>query len=158
MKKYFFIAILFVSNSIVSQTIETKWFEPISYSISSKAEIVKVTKTHLFYFINNKSSATFYKIDFNGEEKFSKTFSFPNINSHSIFIQDIVEFNNQFLLIVKVSTSDRISLMAQKINAAGEIEKDFLMLSTVKSSEKSEIELDFAVSPDKRNSATVTSN
>jgi|GEM_PF-5421815 len=158
MKKYFLIAILFISNSIVSQTIETKWFEPISYSISSKADIVKVTKTHLFYFINNKSSATFYKIDFNGEEKFSKTFSFPNINSHSIFIQDIVEFNNQFLLIVKVSTSDRISLMAQKINAAGEIEKDFLMLSTVKSSEKSEIELDFAVSPDKRNIATVTSN
>lgn len=158
MKKYFFITILFISNVIVSQTVETKWFEPISYSISSKGKIVKISKDYIYYFVNNRSSATFYKSDFNGNEQFSKTFSFPNINSHSIFIDDIVEFNEEFLLIVRVSNNDRISLMAQKINNSGELEKDFLMLSTVKSSEKSEIELDFAVSPDKRNIVSVTTN
>lgn len=158
MRNYLFLILFSISSVLISQTVETKWFEPIAYSISSKAEIVKVSKDCIYYFVNNRSSATFYKSDFDGNEKFSKTFSFPNINSHAIFIDDIVEFNEEFLLIVRVSTDDRISLMAQKINTSGELKSDFLMLSTVKSSEKSEIELDFAISPDKRNIASVTTN
>lgn len=158
MKKYLVLISLFISSIAVSQTIETKWFETVSYSISSKAQIVSISNTHLYYFVNNNSSGTLYKIDFNGNEEFSKTFSFPNISPHSIFIQDIIEFDDEFLLIIKVTTAERISLMAQKINNNGEIKNDFLMLSTVKSSEKSEIELDFAVSPNKRNIATVAFN